>query len=43
MVPFLQLYGHDSFGIEGFTELSRDARFFKVKKTPPMGGVLVFW
>jgi TolB-like protein len=32
IVPFLQLYGHDSFGIDGFTELAADDRYIEIVK-----------
>ena len=30
MVPFVQLYGHEAFGVEGFTKLGRDARYIEM-------------
>ena len=32
IVPFLQLYGHDSFGIDSFTELAADERYIEMVK-----------
>jgi len=32
MVPFTQLYGHDIFLIEGFTELANDQRYIEIVK-----------
>ena len=32
IVPFIQLYGHDIFKIEGFTELAKDPRYIEIVK-----------